>query len=271
MHELFNTHFKRLFALHDTRKEWFQTQYTILKLNNEDLEKLHRTVKDEEIKNVIFAMTPWKAPRPDGFPVGFYKKLWKVVDIKVCEIVERSWENPTYITEVNQTNIFLIPKTQQPEYVHHFRPISLCNTIYKVVSKVIIERLEKCIPKLVSPYQTSFVPGRSIQDNIIVAQEMVHNTRKMKGKRGSFIIKVGLSKAYDKVSWEFIWRVLEEKKIPSNLVNMIMHGITSVETNIKWNGVRSLFFRPSRGIRHGNPISPYILVLCVDKLSHPIQ
>lgn len=72
---------------------------------------------------------------------------------------------------------------------------------------------------------------------------------KMKGKRGSFITKVDFSKAYDKLSWKFIRRVLEETKIPTNLVNIIMHGITSEETNIKWNGSRSQYFGPSRGIR----------------------
>lgn len=171
---------------------------------------------------------------------------------------------------VNQTDICLIPKVRQPEFVNQFRPISLCDTIYKVVSKVIVERLKSCIPKLVSPYQTGFVPGRNIHENIIVAKEMVHTMHKMKGKRGYFAIKVDLSKAYDKLGWEFIGKVLSVIKLPERLVNVIMHAITSVETNVKWNGARTDYFHPQRGIRQGDPISPYLFVLCMDKLSHLI-
>jgi hypothetical protein len=120
------------------------------------------------------------------------------------------------------------------------------------------------------PFQTGFVPGRNIHDNIIVAKEMIHSMHKMKGKKGAFAIKVDLAKAYDKLSWEFIWRILNEIKLPNKMVNLIMHDVTSVETNVKWNGARTEFFRPQRGIRQGDPMSPYIFVLCMDKLSHLI-
>jgi hypothetical protein len=70
-----------------------------------------------------------------------------------------------------------------------------------------------------------------------------------RGNKGTFAIKVDLSKAYDKISWDFIWRILCEIKIPQGMVNVIMHAITSVETNVKWNGARAEYFRPQRGIR----------------------
>ncbi|GAU38532.1 hypothetical protein TSUD_320040 [Trifolium subterraneum] len=99
---------------------------------------------------------------------------------------------------------------------------------------------------------------------------MVHSMHEMKGRKGAFVVKVDLSKAYDKISWEFIWRILCEIKLPVNMVNLIMHAVTSIETNVKWNGARAEYFRPQRGIRQGDPISPYLFVLCMDKLSHLI-
>jgi hypothetical protein len=102
---------------------------------------------------------------------------------------------------------------------------------------VVVERLKECISRLISPFQTGFVPGRNIHENIIVAKETVHSMNKMKGKRGAFAIKVDLSKAYDKISWEFIWRILVEINFPEVLINVVMHAVTSVITNVKWNGV----------------------------------
>ncbi|PNX84361.1 ribonuclease H [Trifolium pratense] len=215
-------------------------------------------------------MHPWKAPGPDGFPAGFYQKSWDHVGETVCTFVENVWKDPSNIVEVNQTDICLIPKIPHPEHVKQFRPISLCNTSYKIVTKVIVERLKDCISKLISPFQTGFVPGRNIDENIIVAKEIVHTMNRMKGKKGAFAIKVDLAKAYDKLSWEFIWRVLMEIKFPEALINVIMHAVTIVMTNVKWNGAKSTYFKPQRGIRQGDPISPYLFVLCMDKLSHLI-
>ncbi|PNX97637.1 ribonuclease H, partial [Trifolium pratense] len=112
-----------------------------------------------------------------------------------------------------------------------------------------VERLKEHIPKLVSPFQAGFVPGRNIHENIIFGQEMIHSMHHMKGKKAYFAIKVDLSKAYDKLNWEFIWRILNEIGIPQKMMNVIMHSVTSVETNVKWNGARADFFRPQRGIR----------------------
>ncbi|XP_058727202.1 uncharacterized protein LOC131598638 [Vicia villosa] len=159
----------------------------------------------------------------------------------------------------------------QPHFVNQFRPISLCNTIYKIVTKVIVERLKPRMQYLVSPFQTGFVPGRSIHENIIIATEAMHNMSKKKGKKGYFAIKIDLAKAYDKINWKFIWRVLTEIGLPDNLINIIMHGVTSVETDINWNGSRSDFFRPKHGIRQGDPMSPYLFMLCMDKPSHIIE
>jgi hypothetical protein len=216
-------------------------------------------------------MQSWKAPGPDGFPAGFYQKSWDTVGNSVYRFVEEVWHNPSQIADVNHTDICLIPKVSNPEYVKQFRPISPCNTIYKIVSKIIVERLKVCLPSIISPYQTGFVPGRNIHENIIVAKEMAHTMHRMKGKKGAFAIKVDLAKAYDKISWEFIWRILVEIKLPNDLINIIMHSVSSVMTNVKWNGTRDEYFRPQRGIRQGDPISPYLFVLCMDKLSHLIM
>jgi hypothetical protein len=271
MHGMVSEFYHHLFSVDNTNREWFQTHVTYPVLDEGTLASLGAPIEDTEVKYVVQSMSPWKAPGPDGFPAGFYQKSWNIVSSTVCGFVRQVWDNPSAIGDVNKTDICLIPKVPHPESVSQFRPISLCNTSYKIVTKVLVARLKECIPSLISPFQTGFVPGRNIHENIVVAKEMMHTMNRSRGQKGAFVIKVDLAKAYDKLSWEFIWRTLVEIKLPEKMVNVIMHAITSVETNVKWNGARGEFFRPHRGIRQGDPISPYLFVLCMDKLSHLIM
>ncbi|PNX79184.1 ribonuclease H, partial [Trifolium pratense] len=260
----------KLFSEDQMHRAWHNTEISYPTMDPMVMSNLAAPITMEEVKCAVFNMQPWKAPGPDGFSAGFYQKTWNIVGDTVYKFVENVWQNPSVIADVNKTDICLIPKVQNPEYIQHFRPISLCNTSYKIVSKVIVERLKGCIASLISPYQTGFVPGRNIHENIVVAKEMAHTMHRMKGRKGAFAIKVDLAKAYDKLSWSFIWRTLVEINFPEVLINVIMHCVTSVMTNVKWNGTRTDFFRPQRGIRQGDPISPYLFVLCMDKLSHII-
>ncbi|PNY15946.1 ribonuclease H, partial [Trifolium pratense] len=269
--ELANNFYKSLFTTNDSADNWFQTALSYPELTAEEFQHIRRDIDDEEVRMAVFSMHPWKAPGPDGFPAGFYQKAWEIVGMSVCDFVKKVWANPLLLNDVNVTDICLIPKIDQPEFINQFRPISLCNTVYKIVSKVMTNRIKDSISKIISPNQTGFIPRRSIHENIIVAQEMAHSMCKMNGKVGFFVIKVDLSKAYDKLNWKFIHHVLQETGYPVEWINVVMASVTSVRTNVKWNGERAEYFAPQRGIRQGDPISPYLFVLCLDKLSHLIS
>ena len=250
---------------------WIDTSFTYGTLAEENIIVLQSDISVKEVKNALFSMGEWKAPGPDSFPPGFYRKAWPIVGNTVVDFVRKVWSNPNDIQCVNKTDICLIPKVDKPEFVTQFRPISLCNTIYKVVTKVVVNRLKEVIDDIVSPYQTGFIPGRIIHENIVVAQELVHTMRRMTGRKGGLAIKVDLAKAYDRLKWSYIFLVLKNVGLPDNLIDLIMACITTVQTNVLWNGNRNTFFRPQRGIRQGDPLSPYIFVLCMDKLSHIIS
>ncbi|XP_058753528.1 uncharacterized protein LOC131626710 [Vicia villosa] len=169
---------------------WKNTTASFPNLAEGDINNLNIKISKEEVKKALFDMKPWKAPGPDGFPAGFYQKSWGVVGDSVCNFISRLWDFPSEIANVNKTDICLIPKTDNPSMVAQFRPISLCNTIYKVLSKIVVRRLKKHMDNLISPYQTGFVPGRQIHKNIIIAKEAMHTMENMKGKKGAFAIKV---------------------------------------------------------------------------------
>lgn len=178
---------------------WKQTYITYPIIEIKDMQWLDEQVSHVEVKNAVFFLNLSKALGPDGFPTGFYQQLWDIVGKKVCDFVIEVWMNSSEIAKVNETDIFLIPKVMQPQTINQFWPIFLCNEIYKMVSKMVVNRIKACILKLVSPYQTTFMPGRNIHENIIIAKEVLHNMHDKKGKKWYFVVKVDLSKAYDKI------------------------------------------------------------------------
>ena len=189
----------------------------------------------------------------------------------MCREVCNSFEAKTVPEYLNETLISLIPKTQSPESLNNYRPISLCNTIYKVITKIIVGRIRPLLDKLISPIQAAFVPGRRGLNNIIIAQELIHSLDKKKGKGGFMTIKVDLAKAYDRIEWSFIHKVLKAFHFPQNLIELIMSCVTTTSISILFNGSKLNSFKPSRGIRQGDPLSPYLFILCMEYLGALIE
>jgi hypothetical protein len=227
-----NSYYQKLFTKPDESILWQQTRYTYPPIDDSEQANLKTSISSLEVKNALFAMAPWKAPGPDGFPAGFYQNGWSYMGSSLCDFVKSMWNNPTDVAAMNFTDICLIPKVNKPEFVSQFRPISLCNVSYKIITKIIVNRLKEIIPKVVSPYQTGFVPGRNITENIVIAQEMLHNMTRIKSKVGFFVIKVDLSKAYDRLDWDFIHKILVEVKLPIEMINIIMNCVTSVKSTV---------------------------------------
>ena len=135
---------------------------------------LYRLVSNEEVLSIVSELGALKVPGPDGFPGLFFKKNWNVVGDEVCALVRAFFNEELLLKDFDTTNLLLIPKVASPETVSHFHPISLCNFIYKIILKTMANRLKLFMDKLISPHQSAFVPGRAIQDNIIIAHEVFH-------------------------------------------------------------------------------------------------
>ena len=145
-------------------------------------------------------MAPTTAPGPDDMSPIFYKTFWNIVGNDVTKTVLDAL-NSGYVHEsLNATFIALIPKVKNPKKVSNFRPISLCNVVYKLISKVVVNRLKKILPNIVSDSQSAFLPRRLITDNVLVAFETLHYLkRKTQGKDGYMALKLDMGKAYDRV------------------------------------------------------------------------
>ena len=145
-------------------------------------------------------MAPFKAPGPDGMPPPFYQHYWHLIGDDVAKAVIFCLQNGHLPPELNQTYLTLIPKVKNLEKVYEFRPITFCNVLYKLVSKVFANRLKKILPHIISETQSVFQSDKAISDNILVAFETLHHTKTNKsGKNGFMAMKLDMSKAYDRV------------------------------------------------------------------------
>ena len=173
---------------------------------------------------------------------------------------------------LNQTNIFLIPKTERLTEMIKFRPISLCNVSYKVISKLMSKHLKKFLPKIISETQSAFVARRLITYNILVAHEVFHALRTNPGCRSKFVaIKTDMSKAFDRVEWSFLEALLLKLGFSTQWVSWIKLCISSVSYQVLLNGKPKGNITPSRGIRQGDPLSPFLFILLTEALISHIQ
>ena len=179
----------------------------ISNLDNNELIKLPNL---DEVKTTLFSIDSNKTPGPDGFGAGFFKHYWHLIKKDLFNCVLEFFVSGKILKEINHTFIALIAKTSSPSQISHFRPISLCSTIYKIILKILVNRMRPLLDRLISPFQSAFIPGRSIHDNILLTHEIMHKFRNMRTKMAWTTIKLDMEKAYDQLEWDFILQCLQE-------------------------------------------------------------
>ncbi|KAK3230021.1 hypothetical protein Dsin_001902 [Dipteronia sinensis] len=161
---------------------------------------MDRDVTNDEIREVCLSLHPNKVPSLDGFNAHFFKKIWDIVGEDVINAIQEFFRSGNFLKELNATILALVPKVPNPSKMKDFRLISCCNTLYKIIAKIIVNRIKPCLPDIISPSQSAFVAGRRIGDNIILVQELMRNYHKdIGGPR--LALKVDLMKAFDMVYW----------------------------------------------------------------------
>ncbi|KAK3229982.1 hypothetical protein Dsin_001863 [Dipteronia sinensis] len=235
-------------------------------ISNGQVDFMGRDVTGDEIREVCFSLHPNKAPGPDGFNAYFFKITWDIFGEDVISVVQEFFRSGLLLKELNATILALVPKVPNPFKMKDFRPISCCNTLYKIIAKIIANRIKPCLPDIIIPSQSAFVAGRCIGDNILLVQELMRNYHK-DASCPRLALKVDLMKAFDMVDWGFLLETLAAFHFPPKVIIWIKACLTTPKFSISINGELASFFSRKRGLRQGDPMSPYLFVIAMEVLS----
>jgi hypothetical protein len=218
----------------------------------------------EEIDSVIKHLPSDKAPGPDGFNTDFVKRCWPIICFDFYTLCQAFFNGNVCLQSLNGSRITLIPKTDSAVRVSDFRPISLLNTSIKIITKILANRLQKVMPRLIHKNQYGFIKARSIQDCLAWSLEYLHLCHQT--WKEIVILKLDFEKAFDKVEHELMLQIMQTKGFPSRWLNWMKLIFGSGTSAVLLNGVPRKVFHCRRGVRQGDPLSSLLFVLAADFL-----
>lgn len=240
------------------------------KLSNEEAESLEGEITLKELSEALKNMKNEKSPGLDGFTVEFFKFFWPDLGTFILRSINYGFQIGELSITQKQGIITCLPKPNKcRHFLKNWRPISLLNVIYKMASAVIANRLKTVLDKLISEEQKGFISGRFIGENVRIIYDVLFETKRQ--EIPGLILSIDFEKAFDTVSWKFIHKVLKYYNFGPSIISWIRLFQNGSESCIIQNGFMSDFFKLKRGCRQGDPISPYIFILCAEILGKMIR
>ncbi|KAL8123355.1 hypothetical protein AgCh_011356 [Apium graveolens] len=263
--DAFFNHFKELFQSKDLVVEFRLGSLPLNRINEEEASWIERDFSMEEVEWALTSLSPEKSPGPDGFNIGAIKSMWSVLKGKLFQSLVKFSQSGSIPAVMNSSFIALVPKVVQPRSVSDYSPISLINSSSKILTKLIVERLNVVMDKLVSKNQFGFIKGRQSSDSILLINEVCHSLKI--GRASGLVLKIDFEKAFDTVRWSFIDDLLNKMGFGDRWRMWISRYLNSTRISVLVNGSPTKEFAPKRGLRQDDPLSPLLFNLVVEILS----
>ncbi|GKV32816.1 hypothetical protein SLEP1_g41389 [Rubroshorea leprosula] len=227
-----------------TENDWLRPKLdgiNFKQISHTDNESLMAKFSKEEVKNAVWDCESTKSPRPDEFNFKFIKAMWEDIKQEVIGYIQEFHERGKMEKGANASFIVLIPKVENPQRIEDYRPISLIGVMYKILAKLLANRLRKVLDKIIGEQQMAFIKGRQLLDGVIIANEVIEEVKRK--KKNSFLFKVDFEKAYDK------------ECLQSSTVSILINGSPTRQ------------FPVSKGLRQGDPLSPFLFLIVAEGLN----
>ncbi len=234
-------------------------------INVSENDSLLANFTEEEIRDAVWQCEGSKSPGPDGFNFNFLKHSWETIKDDIVGALSLFHETGSLPKGCNASFIALVPKVRDPIKLEQYRPISLVGALYKIISKVLAGRLKKVLPSVIDESQSAFLKGRGILDSVLMANEVIEELKR-KGRSG-LCLKLDFEKAYDSVRWDFLYDILHRMGFNNKWIVWIRGCLESATVSVLVNGCPTEEFKPSRGLRQGDPLAPFLFLVVAKGLS----
>lgn len=234
-------------------------------ISREEMAELEKPFLEHEIKEAVWNCGGSKSPSSDGFSFLFFKKCWNIIKVDVLYYFNHVFHGGNISKGITSTFLTLIPKLKNPIGLDDYMPICLVGCLYKMVAKLLAGRLKGVLKSIISPCQSAFVPGRQLLDGVVVANELVDFARKT--GRNCVLFKVDFEKANDNVNWNFLRYMFDRMGFGEKWKRWMELFVFSSNMSVLINGSPSKEFKVSKGLRQGDPLSPFLFVLVSEGLT----
>ncbi|KAI3794371.1 hypothetical protein L1987_37001 [Smallanthus sonchifolius] len=239
------------------------------KLSESSIDLLVSEFSKEEIKSAVFECGDERAPGPDGLNFKFIKHFWPLFEEDFENVFREFFFSGRLNCGSGSSFISLVPKVKDPVSLNNFRPINLVGVLSKTISKVLTNRMRKVLHEVISDSQSAFITGKHILDGPLIVNEIINWLKKKKSR--AFILKIDFEKAYDNVNWDFVESSLSQMGFPQRWCVWVRGILRSARSSVLVNGAPTFEFQCSKGMRQGDPLSPFLFLTVMEALSCMIE